>query len=110
MLQLEGVPLPELRCKCLTLEMDVTKYNLYGVTSLLRTSPLLETLNIHLGVGVGISLNLCSSFYIHFYFLALQTPKKKKERMKVFLRRMQISIVAFYLVNGLKKGKGLVTN
>nr|XP_009794194.1 PREDICTED: F-box/LRR-repeat protein At5g02910-like [Nicotiana sylvestris] len=52
MLQLEGVPLPELRCKCLTLEMDVTKYNLYGVASLLRTSPLLETLNIHLGVGL----------------------------------------------------------
>nr|XP_016515843.1 PREDICTED: uncharacterized protein LOC107832501 isoform X3 [Nicotiana tabacum] len=36
MLQLDGLPLPELRCKCLTLEMNV--------------SPLLETLNIHLGV------------------------------------------------------------
>nr|XP_009767691.1 PREDICTED: F-box/LRR-repeat protein At3g03360-like isoform X2 [Nicotiana sylvestris] len=52
MLQLDGLPLPELRCKCLTLEMNVTKYNLYGVASLLRISPLLETLNIHLGVEV----------------------------------------------------------
>lgn len=51
MLQLEGVPLPELRCKCLTLEMPITKNTLYGVVSLLRTSPLLETLNINLGVG-----------------------------------------------------------
>ncbi|XP_060198787.1 putative F-box protein At1g49610 [Lycium barbarum] len=49
MLQLKGVSLPKLRCKCLTLEMYVTKYNLYGVASLLQTSPLLETLNIHLG-------------------------------------------------------------
>ncbi|XP_060198826.1 F-box/LRR-repeat protein At3g03360-like [Lycium barbarum] len=46
----EEVSLPELRCKCLTLEMHVTEYNLYGVASLLRASPLLETLNIHLGV------------------------------------------------------------
>nr|XP_009612640.1 F-box/LRR-repeat protein At5g02910-like isoform X3 [Nicotiana tomentosiformis] len=38
--QLNGVSLPKLRCKCLTLEMNVTKHNLYGVASLLRTSPL----------------------------------------------------------------------
>ncbi|KAK4722356.1 hypothetical protein R3W88_012589 [Solanum pinnatisectum] len=48
MLRLEGVSLPKLRCKCLTLEMYVTKNNLYEVASLLQNSPLLETLNIHL--------------------------------------------------------------
>ncbi|XP_016445229.1 F-box protein At5g03100-like isoform X2 [Nicotiana tabacum] len=51
--QLNGVSLPKLRCKCLTLEMNVTKHNLYGVASLLRTSPLLETLNIHLGAELN---------------------------------------------------------
>ncbi|KAM3237933.1 F-box/LRR-repeat protein isoform X2 [Capsicum annuum] len=48
MLQLKGVSLPKLRCRCLTLEMYVTKYNLYGVASLLQNLPLLETLNIDL--------------------------------------------------------------
>ncbi|KAG5612539.1 hypothetical protein H5410_023820 [Solanum commersonii] len=48
MLRLEGVSLPKLRCKCLTLEMYVTKNNLYGAASLLQNSPLLETLNIPL--------------------------------------------------------------
>ncbi|XP_060198828.1 uncharacterized protein LOC132627480 [Lycium barbarum] len=47
-LQLERVPLPQLRCKCLTVEIH-TKYTSYGVTSLLRTSPCLETLNIDMG-------------------------------------------------------------
>ncbi|XP_075088182.1 F-box/LRR-repeat protein At3g03360-like [Nicotiana tabacum] len=48
MLQLEGMILPELRCKCLTLKLLVTEYNLYGIASLLQTSPLLESLNIHI--------------------------------------------------------------
>ncbi|XP_016460641.1 uncharacterized protein LOC107784078 isoform X2 [Nicotiana tabacum] len=48
MLQLEGVALPELRCKCLTLKLQVSKHTLYGITSLLEASPLLETLNIHM--------------------------------------------------------------
>ncbi|XP_059281198.1 probable F-box protein At1g60180 [Lycium ferocissimum] len=48
MLQLEGVPLPELRCKCLTIEV-YTKFISYGVASLLRTSPFLEMLNIDMG-------------------------------------------------------------
>ncbi|XP_075082469.1 F-box/LRR-repeat protein At3g03360-like [Nicotiana tabacum] len=56
MLQLEGVALPELRCKCLTLEMPITKNTLYGVASLLWSSLLLETLNIHLGVGIHMLL------------------------------------------------------
>ncbi|XP_059279809.1 LOW QUALITY PROTEIN: F-box/LRR-repeat protein At3g03360-like [Lycium ferocissimum] len=48
MMKLEGVMLPELRCKCLTLKSHVTEYNLYGIASLLQTSPLLESLNIHI--------------------------------------------------------------
>ncbi|OIT32941.1 f-boxlrr-repeat protein [Nicotiana attenuata] len=48
MLQLEGVMLPELKCKCLTLKWLVREYNLYGIASLLQTSPLLESLNIHI--------------------------------------------------------------
>ncbi|KAH0683617.1 hypothetical protein KY289_021369 [Solanum tuberosum] len=48
MMKLEGVMLPELRCKCLTLELRVSEYNLYGIASLLQTSPLLESLNINI--------------------------------------------------------------
>lgn len=59
MLRLEGVSLPKLRCKCLTLGMYVTENNLYGVASLLQNCPLLETLNIHLRDGDVISRNLC---------------------------------------------------
>nr|XP_016465133.1 PREDICTED: F-box protein At5g03100-like [Nicotiana tabacum] len=46
MLQLEEVPIPELKCKYLTLELHLKKLNLYGVASLLRASPHVETLNI----------------------------------------------------------------
>ncbi|XP_019261705.1 PREDICTED: uncharacterized protein LOC109239579 [Nicotiana attenuata] len=49
-LQLDNVQLPELKCKCLTLKLHITKYNLYGVASLLRASPHLETLNIDMDV------------------------------------------------------------
>ncbi|KAH0681371.1 hypothetical protein KY284_022456 [Solanum tuberosum] len=48
MMKVEGVMLPELRCKCLTLELRVSEYNLYGIASLLQTSPLLESLNINI--------------------------------------------------------------
>ncbi|XP_060198825.1 F-box protein At5g03100-like [Lycium barbarum] len=48
MMKLEGVMLPELRCKCLTLKLHVSEHNLYGIASLLHTSPLLESLNIHI--------------------------------------------------------------
>lgn len=46
MLQLDGVQVPELKCKCLTLKFHISKYNLYGVACLLQASPHLETLNI----------------------------------------------------------------
>ncbi|KAM3305501.1 putative F-box protein isoform X2 [Capsicum chacoense] len=45
MMNLEGVMLPEFRCKCLTLKLFVTEYNLYGIASLLQASPLLEEKN-----------------------------------------------------------------
>ncbi|KAJ8541808.1 hypothetical protein K7X08_002624 [Anisodus acutangulus] len=51
MMKLEGVMLPELRCKCLTLKLHVSEYNLYGIASLLQSSPLLESLNIHIETG-----------------------------------------------------------
>ncbi|XP_060198789.1 uncharacterized protein LOC132627457 [Lycium barbarum] len=53
MMKLEGVMLPELRCKCLTLKLHVSKYNLYGIASLLQTSPLLKSLNIHIKSECG---------------------------------------------------------
>nr|XP_009784705.1 PREDICTED: uncharacterized protein LOC104233096 isoform X4 [Nicotiana sylvestris] len=46
MLQLDGVQLPELKCKCLTIKFHITKFNLYGVASLLQVSSHVETLNI----------------------------------------------------------------
>ncbi|XP_059297303.1 F-box/LRR-repeat protein At3g03360-like [Lycium ferocissimum] len=46
LMKLEGMMLPELRCKCLTLKLHVLEYNLYGIASLLQTSPLLESLNM----------------------------------------------------------------
>nr|XP_009757620.1 PREDICTED: uncharacterized protein LOC104210419 [Nicotiana sylvestris] len=49
MLQLDGVQLPELKCECLTLKCHITKFNLYGVASLLQASPYVETLNIDTG-------------------------------------------------------------
>ncbi|KAM3237928.1 hypothetical protein P3L10_012958 [Capsicum annuum] len=48
MTNLDGVMLPELRCKCLTLKLFVTEYNLYGIASLLQGSPLLESFNIQM--------------------------------------------------------------
>ncbi|WMV29034.1 hypothetical protein MTR67_022419 [Solanum verrucosum] len=46
MLQLDGVHIPELKCKCLTLKFHISEYNLYGVATLLQASPHVETLNI----------------------------------------------------------------
>ncbi|XP_060198785.1 F-box protein At5g03100-like [Lycium barbarum] len=48
MMKLDGVMLPELRCKSLTLKLHVSEHNLYGIASLLHTSPHLESLNIHI--------------------------------------------------------------
>ncbi|KAF3651788.1 putative protein fluG-like [Capsicum annuum] len=68
MTNLDGVMLPELRCKCLTLKLFVTEYNLYGIASLLQGSPLLESFNIQMIAEVVISLDICSSFCIHIQF------------------------------------------
>ncbi|KAM3342589.1 hypothetical protein P3S68_027555 [Capsicum galapagoense] len=48
MMNLEGVMLPKLRCKCLTLKLFVTEYNLYGIASILQALPLLESFNIQM--------------------------------------------------------------
>ncbi|KAG5592296.1 hypothetical protein H5410_042810 [Solanum commersonii] len=47
-LLLNGVSLPELRCKCLTLELHPMHHTFYGIAKLLQASPLLETVNMHL--------------------------------------------------------------
>ncbi|XP_009780474.1 uncharacterized protein [Nicotiana sylvestris] len=52
MLQLDGVQLPELKCKYLTLKLYITKCNLYEVASLLRASPHVKTLNIDMEVDL----------------------------------------------------------
>ncbi|PHT84138.1 hypothetical protein T459_12581 [Capsicum annuum] len=72
MTNLDGVMLPELRCKCLTLKLFVTEYNLYGIASLLQGSPLLESFNIQMIAEVVISLDICSSFCIHIHDLPCQ--------------------------------------
>ncbi|CAN4122254.1 unnamed protein product [Withania somnifera] len=46
LLQLEGVPFPEQKCKYLALELPLENFNLYGVAGLLRASLHVETLNI----------------------------------------------------------------
>lgn len=61
MLQLDGVQLPELKCRCLNLKFHITKFNLYGVASLLQASPHMETLNIDMESGVS-SYIFCSSW------------------------------------------------
>ncbi|XP_047266404.1 F-box/LRR-repeat protein At3g03360 isoform X1 [Capsicum annuum] len=85
MLQLKGVSLPKLRCRCLTLEMYVTKYNLYGVASLLQNLPLLETLNIDLRARAVISLNLFFAFNI-FDFIHFKTSPPRKGRLGVTVK------------------------
>ncbi|XP_019265363.1 PREDICTED: NADH dehydrogenase [ubiquinone] iron-sulfur protein 1, mitochondrial-like isoform X2 [Nicotiana attenuata] len=45
-LQFKGVPIPELKCKYLTLELRMEKFNFYGAAVPLRASPYVETLNI----------------------------------------------------------------
>ncbi|MCD9643497.1 hypothetical protein HAX54_031062 [Datura stramonium] len=46
MLQFKGVPIPELKCKYLTLELHTKKFSAYGAAGLLRASPDIETFNI----------------------------------------------------------------
>ncbi|XP_059279849.1 F-box/LRR-repeat protein At3g03360-like isoform X2 [Lycium ferocissimum] len=46
MLRLKGASLPKLRCKCLALDVHITRFSSYGVAILLQASPHVETLNI----------------------------------------------------------------
>ncbi|KAG5632775.1 hypothetical protein H5410_004492 [Solanum commersonii] len=46
--QFKGVPIPELECKNLVLELHLEKFSLYGAAGLLRASPLVETLNLEI--------------------------------------------------------------
>lgn len=48
MLLFKGTVLPEMKCKYLTLELHVKRFNLYGVAGILRASSHVETLNINL--------------------------------------------------------------
>ncbi|XP_009588022.1 putative F-box protein At1g49610 [Nicotiana tomentosiformis] len=45
-LQFKEVPIPDLKCKYLELELHLEKFNLYGAAGLLRASPLVETVII----------------------------------------------------------------
>ncbi|KAG5616690.1 hypothetical protein H5410_016514 [Solanum commersonii] len=47
-LQFKGSPISELNCKYLTLMLHMTTFNMYGVASLLRASPHVETISIEL--------------------------------------------------------------
>ncbi|OIT35782.1 f-boxlrr-repeat protein [Nicotiana attenuata] len=46
MFQFKGLLIPVSKCKHLTLELHMKKFNLYGVVGFLRASPFVETLNI----------------------------------------------------------------
>ncbi|KAH0683547.1 hypothetical protein KY289_021299 [Solanum tuberosum] len=46
LMQFEEMSLPELKCKCLTLDLRITKFYFYGAAILLKASPHVETLNI----------------------------------------------------------------
>lgn len=46
MLQFNGLPVPELKCKYLTLELHMENFDLLGVAGLLRALRHVETLNI----------------------------------------------------------------
>uniref|UniRef100_A0A3Q7GZL0 FBD domain-containing protein n=2 Tax=Solanum lycopersicum TaxID=4081 RepID=A0A3Q7GZL0_SOLLC len=45
-MQFEEMSLPELKCKCLTLDLRITKFYFYGAIILLKASPHVESLNI----------------------------------------------------------------
>ncbi|KAM3322374.1 putative F-box/LRR-repeat protein isoform X1 [Capsicum chacoense] len=46
MLQFKGLPVPELKCKYLTLELNMESFDLYGAAGLFGALPYVETLNI----------------------------------------------------------------
>ncbi|KAF3646775.1 tir-nbs resistance protein [Capsicum annuum] len=63
-LQLDRVPLPELRCKCLTLKLQLTKCNFSGVASILQAFPHVETLNIDMQVNNYKTWMTCMTSYM----------------------------------------------
>ncbi|KAK4364688.1 hypothetical protein RND71_016046 [Anisodus tanguticus] len=60
MLLFKGLPIPEFKCKYLTLELHMEKFNLYGVAGFLRASHHVETLN------VDMADILCDNLYCNF--------------------------------------------
>ncbi|XP_059279810.1 putative F-box/LRR-repeat protein At5g02700 [Lycium ferocissimum] len=62
LLQLEGLLLPELKCKCLTLDLHITRFSSKGVAILLQASPYVETLNITMATMTVTSCNFSSSY------------------------------------------------
>ncbi|KAG5632762.1 hypothetical protein H5410_004479 [Solanum commersonii] len=63
-LQFKEVPIPELECKYLALELHLEKFSLYGAAGLLRASCLVETLNISIENQPVTFWNFFFSFYI----------------------------------------------
>lgn len=74
MLQLDGVHIPELKCKCLTLKFYISEYNLYGVATLLQTSPHVETLNIDMDLNVIFDILALFHTSIHLDILMHTNP------------------------------------
>ncbi|XP_025886582.1 uncharacterized protein [Solanum lycopersicum] len=74
MLLFKGTVLPEMKCKYLTLELHVKRFNLYGVAGILRASSHVETLNINLytealdreGRDIDISTKSLEDTHCHF--------------------------------------------
>ncbi|XP_059281195.1 putative F-box/LRR-repeat protein At3g18150 [Lycium ferocissimum] len=63
-LQFKWVPNPELKCKYLTLKLDIKKFNLYGVAGLLRASSLVETLSIDMETTLSDNSLCCELRYL----------------------------------------------
>ncbi|XP_049391052.1 F-box protein At5g03100-like [Solanum stenotomum] len=74
MLLFKGTVLPEMKCKYLTLELHVKRFNLYGVAGLLRASSHVETLNINIytealdieGRDIDLSTKSLEDTHCHF--------------------------------------------
>lgn len=67
MLQFKGLPVLELKCKYLTLELNMKNFDLYGATGLLGALPHVETLNIEMIENHVTSRNFFMSFYIYSF-------------------------------------------
>lgn len=65
MLQFKGVPIPELQCKYLTLDLHAKELSVFGAAGLLRVSPHLETLNIDIEAirAILVIIRGCFEYY-----------------------------------------------